>query len=203
MVRRGATRVILGVVLLVVLLVGGTAFRIWQIGGVDDRRHSDVILVLGTTQANGVPKPVFQARLDHARALYNDGVAPRVLTVGSRKPGDNYTEAQAGARYLNHHGVPHSALVTVNHGNDTLGSLRAAADVLHEHSWGSAVIVSDPWHELRARTMARDAGIAAWTSPTENGPMVHGGSTERHYIVRETAALLYYRLTKASVTAVE
>lgn len=194
---------ILGVVLLLVLLLGGTAFRIWQVGSVDDRRHADTLIVLGTTQANGVPQAVFRARLDHARALYNDGVAPRIVTVGSRKPGDNYTEAQAGVRYLNHHGVPRGALVAVDHGSDTLGSLRSAAGVLHEHGWASAIIVSDPWHELRARTMARDAGIEAWTSPTETGPMVHGGSTELHYIARETAALLYYRLTKASVSAVE
>lgn len=194
---------VLGVILLAVLLVGGTAFRIWQLGRVDDRDRADVLIVLGTTQANGVPRPVFQARLDHADDLYNQGVAPRIVTVGGRKPGDNYTEAQAGAMYLNRHGVPRNALVEVNHGHDTLRSIQAAAGVLHEHGWQTAVLVSDPWHELRARTMARDAGIDAWTSPTHTGPIVHGRYTEFHYIARETAALLYYRLTKASVSAVE
>lgn len=185
------------------LLVGGTAFRVWQVGGVDDRHHADVLLVLGTTQANGVPKSVFRARLDHVRELYNEGVAPRIVTVGGRERGDNFTEAQAGARYLNRNGVPRSALVEVNHGRDTLGSLRAVAGMLREHGWHSAVLVSDPWHEMRARAMAQDVGIETWTSPTRTGPMVQGRYTEFHYIARETAALLYYRLTKAPVSAIE
>ena len=61
------------------------------------------------------------------------------------------------------------------------------------------MIVSDPWHSLRARTMARDAGLTAWTSPTRSGPVVQTRETQARYIVRETGALLFYRLTHASV----
>ena len=65
--------------------------------------------------------------------------------------------------------------------------------------WGSALLVSDPWHSLRARTMARDAGLDAWASPTRSGPIVQTRETQARYIVRETGALLFYRLTHASV----
>jgi hypothetical protein len=45
--------------------------------------------------------------------------------------------------------------------------------------------------------MARDSGIDAWTSPTHSGPAVQTRTTQLKYIVRETAALLFYRVTKA------
>ena len=47
--------------------------------------------------------------------------------------------------------------------------------------------------------MARDTGLAAWASPTRSGPVVQTRETQLRYIVRETAALLFYRLTHASV----
>jgi hypothetical protein len=47
--------------------------------------------------------------------------------------------------------------------------------------------------------MARDSGLDAWASPTRSGPVVQTRETQLRYIVRETAALLYYRLTSASI----
>jgi hypothetical protein len=47
--------------------------------------------------------------------------------------------------------------------------------------------------------MARDSGLTAWSSPTRSGPVVQTRETQARYIVRETAAMLYYRLTHASV----
>jgi len=58
------------------------------------------------------------------------------------------------------------------------------------------VLVSDPWHSFRARTMAGDLGLEAWTAPTHSGPVVQERVTQLRYIVRETGALLYYRLTR-------
>ncbi|HYS38415.1 MAG TPA: YdcF family protein [Pseudonocardiaceae bacterium] len=197
LLRRWLVRGALAVVVALVLLVGGTAFRIWQYGRIDDRGHADVILVLGAAQYNGDPSAILRNRLDHARALYDEGVAGEIVTVGGRRPLDRFTEAQASGMYLVSQGVPSDRIVEVNTGNDTLNSLRAAAGVLRQHSWGSAVLVSDPWHMFRAETMAEDSGIDAWTSPTHSGPAVQTRTTQLKYIVRETAALLFYRVTKA------
>jgi uncharacterized SAM-binding protein YcdF (DUF218 family) len=197
LLRRWLVRGALAVVVALVLLVGGTAFRIWQYGRIDNRGHADVILVLGAAQYNGDPSTILRNRLDHARALYDEGVAGEIVTVGGRRPLDRFTEAQASGMYLVSQGVPSDRIVEVNTGNDTLNSLRAAAGVLRQHSWGSAVLVSDPWHMFRAETMAEDSGIDAWTSPTHSGPAVQTRTTQLKYIVRETAALLFYRVTKA------
>ncbi|MGH3623417.1 MAG: YdcF family protein [Sciscionella sp.] len=196
-------RVALGAVLLAVLLFGGTAFRVWQVARVDDRQPADVIVVLGAAQYDGRPSDVFSARLRHAKGLFDEGISDNVITVGGRRPKDTYTEAEAGDKYLVFRGVPSDRIVTVNAGSDTLGSLRAVSARMHERGWHTAVLVSDPWHSLRSRMMARDFGIDAWTSPTHSGPAVQTRQTQFRNIIRESAGALYYRLTRASAAEVD
>ncbi|MDT7627529.1 MAG: hypothetical protein QOF99_8430 [Pseudonocardiales bacterium] len=196
---RWLVRALVGSVLVAGLVVGGTAFRVWQVARVDDRRPVDVVVVLGAAQYDGSPSPIFAARLRHARELYDQGVAARIVTVGGRRAGDGFTEADAGRRYLVDRGVRSDAVVAIGEGSDTLESLRSVAATADQRGWHTALLVSDPWHSLRARTMARDSGLESWTSPTHSGPVVRTRETQVRYIVRETAALLFYRLTHASV----
>jgi len=199
--RRWAVRALVGAVLVGLLVLGGTAFRIWQVARIDDRSPADAIVVLGAAQYNGEPSPIFEARLEHARRLYDDGVARRVITTGGNQAGDAYTEAETGARWLADNGVPRGSTIAVGKGSDTLGSLRAAAEVAEQSGIESVVIVSDPWHSLRARAMADDVGVEAWTSPTHSGPIVQTRETQLRYIWRETQALLYYRFVKGPADA--
>ncbi|WP_460391953.1 YdcF family protein [Actinophytocola sediminis] len=180
-----------------VLVVGGTGFRVWQVARVDDQTKADVVIVLGAAQYDGRPSKVLEARLRKARILYEQGIAEHIVTTGGRQPGDEYTEAEAGAIWLADEGVPEDAVIGVGEGRDTLGSLRAAAEQANRRGWHTAVIVSDPWHSLRARTMAAELGLDAWTSPTHSGPIVQTREVQIRYILRETAALLYYRATRA------
>lgn len=188
---RLARRLVAVAVVAVLLVVAGTAVSIWWTARQDDRPRSDAIVVLGASQFDGEPSSVFKARLQHARALWEDGVAPRVVTVGGSRPGDRTTEADAGAAFLEQRGV---AAVAVPEGRNTLESMEAVERLMAEQGWGSAVLVTDPWHSLRSRTMARDQGIEAETSPTRAGPSVRTRGTQLRYIARETAAYLYYRL---------
>jgi uncharacterized SAM-binding protein YcdF (DUF218 family) len=193
---RWVRRASLGAVLVVLLVIGGTAFRIWQVARTDDRARADAIVVLGAAQYNGTPSPIFAARLSHAEDLYRDGVAKVIVTTGGNRTGDLYTEASAGEQSLVRAGVPASSTLAVGEGSDTLGSLRAVATALRQRGWHTVVVVSDPWHSLRARTMADDVGLDAWASPTHTGPIVQTRSTQFLYIYRETGALLFYLLTK-------
>ena len=199
--RRLATRIILGTLVVGFLVVGGTAFRVWQVARDDDRTHADMAVVLGAAQYNGVPSDVLEARLEHARRLYAQGVVGYIATTGGRQPGDNYTEGEAGRLWLEAHDVPTDRILEVGEGTDTLGSIRAVAAAAREKSLRTAVIVSDPWHSLRARTMAEDEGLDAWTSPTRSGPNVQTRATQLYYIRRETGGLLYYHLMKAPAGA--
>ncbi|MGH3871407.1 MAG: YdcF family protein [Pseudonocardiaceae bacterium] len=184
-------------VLVGALVVGGTFVRVWQVARVDDRSNADVVVVLGAAQYDGTPSAVLGSRLDHAARLWRAGIAPVIVTVGGRRDGDTYTEAEAGRNYLARYGIPATVVVAVGEGGDTLESLRAVARRAATAGWHTAVIVSDPWHSLRARTMANDLGLVSWTSPTRSGPIVQTRSIQAQYIVRESAALLHYRLTGA------
>src|SRR3954469_14945403 len=171
-------RVVVAAVLAFVLLVTSTALAIWWNARQDERPRSDAIVVLGSAQYNGVPSSIFQARLEHAKALYDDGVAPVIVTVGGKAAGDAFTEAEAGEEYLANAGVPDDALLAVPEGVDTLESMRVVSAAFGERGWTSAVLVTDPWHAMRAERMAQDAGIEAVSSPTRQGPAVETRGTQ-------------------------
>jgi uncharacterized SAM-binding protein YcdF (DUF218 family) len=193
-------RVLGAAVLAVVLVVVSTALAIWWNARQDSRPVSDAIVVLGSAQYNGVPSSIFEARLLHAVRLYEDGVAPVIVTVGGKATGDQFTEAEAGRDYLANAGIPADALLAVPEGVDTLQSMRAVAAAFDERGWTSAVLVTDPWHAMRAERMAEDAGMEAESSPTRQGPAVQTRATQFRYILRETAAYLLYRATGESVS---
>jgi uncharacterized SAM-binding protein YcdF (DUF218 family) len=192
-------RVVGAAVLALLLLVTSTALAIWWNARQDSRPSSDAIVVLGSAQYNGVPSSIFAARLEHARKLYEAGVAPVIVTVGGKETGDQFTEAEAGRDYLAHEGIPDKALLAVPEGVDTLESMRVVASAFDQRGWHSAVLVTDPWHAMRAQRMAADQGIEAQSSPTRQGPAVQTRATQFRYILRETAAYLLYRATGESV----
>jgi uncharacterized SAM-binding protein YcdF (DUF218 family) len=193
------SRVVGAAVLALLLLVTSTALAIWWTARQDSRPASDAIVVLGSAQYNGVPSSIFAARLEHAKKLYEAGVAPVIVTVGGKATGDQFTEAQAGRAYLADAGVPRKALLAVPTGVDTLESMRAVSSAFGQRGWRSAVLVTDPWHAMRAQRMAEDSGMVATSSPTRQGPAVQTRDTQFRYILRETAAYLLYRATGESV----
>lgn len=193
----GVIVTLVGVVVVTPLTVG---LRVWYQARQDERPHSDAIIVLGAAQYNGVPSPTLKWRLQHALELYQHGVAKRIVTVGGKAPGDNFTEADSGRRWLvRTGGVPADRVISVPVGRDTLQSFKAVGAEFRRLGLHSGVIVTDPWHELRAKRMASDNGIDPAGSPTRSGPSVQTRDTQYHYIVRETGGYLSYVLLGRSV----
>ncbi|MGB9378808.1 MAG: YdcF family protein [Mycobacteriales bacterium] len=191
-------RILAGALLIVVLVVGVTAFNVWSVARQDHRDKVDAIVVLGASQFDGRPSTIFASRLDHAARLLKTGVAPRIITVGGSRPTDRYSEAGSGKSYLQAYGIDGAKVFAVEKGGDTLQSMKALAPFMRKHGWHSAVLVTDPWHEARSRKMARDQGIDATTSPSRTGPAVATRATQARYILRETAAYLYYEIFRRS-----
>jgi uncharacterized SAM-binding protein YcdF (DUF218 family) len=191
---RLAAKAVAAVVTIALLVLALTAGRVWWTARQDDRRVSDAIVVLGAAQFDGRPSSVFTARLVHARNLWRDDVAPRIITVGGNREGDRFTEAAAGKRWLTENGVPARRIVAVPTGSDTLSSVTAVHKSMQRRGWSTAVVVTDPWHALRTGSMASDRGIEAVLSPTRRGPAVRQRSTEIRYIGRETLAYIYWKV---------
>jgi uncharacterized SAM-binding protein YcdF (DUF218 family) len=169
--------------------------RIWQQGATDEQRPADAIVVLGAAQYDGRPSPVFEARLEHAVALWKAGIAPHFVVTGGKLPGDRTTEAAVARAYAIAHGVPADAIFGEDQAHNTLSSLAAVAALMRERGLGSAVIVSDPTHMLRALRMAEDLGIDAWGSPTTNSPLAGDAARTAQATLHELGALAVYFLT--------
>jgi vancomycin permeability regulator SanA len=201
---RWPIRVVAVLVVVALLVPAVTATRIWWFSRQDDRTPADVAIVLGAAQFDGDPSPVFESRLRHAKDLYDEGVVPRIYTVGGSREGDRFTEAAAGERFLEERlDVPAGVVTAVPEGDDTQASLAAAARTMADEELNSAVVVTDPIHSFRSRAMARDLGIDAWASPARSGSSRASERNGMRYVLRETTAYLAYVATqRAGVNAV-
>ncbi|HEY7874056.1 MAG TPA: YdcF family protein [Actinomycetota bacterium] len=190
---------ITGITALVLVLLlaypGWLALRIWQQSRDDEQHSADAIVVLGAAQYNGDPSPIFEARLDHAAFLYDLGMSETVIVTGGKQPGDNFTEAQAGNRYLTESkDVPVDAIVEVG-GNTTWESLQEVADVAEDERVESLLLVSDPLHGYRIKTMARDLGFEeAYASPASYLNVNRSRLTKAKELVHEVASMLNYAI---------
>ena len=185
--RRWLVLGVLGLVGLLALYYLFNLFAVWRSARNDEARPADAIVVLGAAQYDGRPSPVLAARLDHALALWQDGLAPRIVVTGGQLEGDRFTEATAAAEYLIARGVPDSAILREVQGTSTWESLAATARILHNRGLERVLVVSDPYHSLRARETAREVGLDAYSSPTLTSP-VHGWS-EWKRMFREAAGV--------------
>jgi uncharacterized SAM-binding protein YcdF (DUF218 family) len=178
---------------------GALALGIWGLlllaiyayGRSDFSRPADAIVVLGAAQYDGRPSPVLRARLDHAIALYHQGVAPILITTGGVGAGDTVSEAVVGMRYAVRQGVAPDSILTERRGVRTVESIAAVAALMRQRDLETAVLVSDPFHSLRLRLLAARYGIRATTSPTRSSPISADRSEEWRHVVRESGIIIF------------
>jgi len=140
-------------------------------GARDQARNADAIVVLGAAQYNGRPSPVFRARLDHAAALYQRGLAPVVLVTGGVGAGDTLSESEVGRRYLAKAGLPDGAVLALPAGTSTSASLAGVARWFSGRDSRRVLLVSDGFHMLRLQIIATRLGLVPFTSPAANSPI--------------------------------
>jgi uncharacterized SAM-binding protein YcdF (DUF218 family) len=180
--RRPVLLAVLGALLIGVGYVGITFLQVWNTSRADDARPAEAIVVLGAAQYSGTPSPALAGRLDHALALYDEGLAPLIVVTGGGQEGDITTEAKTGYDYLRDRGVPDEAILLEVDGTSTYESLRAAKRFLEPRDVDDVILVSDPSHSHRSRDIAEEVGLVAVVSPT-------GASTTWSQLVRETGAV--------------
>jgi uncharacterized SAM-binding protein YcdF (DUF218 family) len=171
-----------------------TVFALWLISAVsvlvwssrDEARPAQAIVVLGAAQYAGKPSPVLRARLDHALDLWNRHLASLLILTGGTGSGDTTSEAAVGRKYAKKHGVPDSAILVENEGRTTSESMRAVAGMLEVRGLQSALLVSDPFHMLRLRILARRFGFTPYTSPTRTSPISPNREERWKYIFSES-----------------
>jgi uncharacterized SAM-binding protein YcdF (DUF218 family) len=181
-IRRILTIVV--VTVFVVWIISAAAVLIWSFR--DEARPSQAIVVLGAAQYAGKPSPVLRARLDHALDLWNRQLASLLILTGGTGIGDTTSEAAVGRTYARKRGVPDSAILVENEGRTTSESMRAVAGMLEARGLQSALLVSDPFHMLRLRILARRFGFIPYTSPTKTSPISPNREERWKYIFSES-----------------
>jgi uncharacterized SAM-binding protein YcdF (DUF218 family) len=191
-VLRWPLRVVLAAVGLVVAYLLFNFAQVWWASRQNQARPAQAIVVLGAAQYNGVPSPDLRARLDQALLLWRAGLARVVVVTGGKEPGDAYTEATAGATYLEARGVPPADIVAEGTGRNSWQSLVAAASMLERRQARRVLLVSDPFHDKRIALMAGELGLTPYVSPTRTSPI--RGLAVIPYFAKETVEVALGRI---------
>src|SRR6266850_859525 len=178
-------KLVAAVIVMIALTFGWAAVvvAVALAGAHDQATTADAIAVLGAAQYNGRPSPVFRARLDHAAALYQRGLAPVVLVTGGVGSGDTVSESEVGRRYLLKAGLPGEALIPLPASDDTYASLTQVQRWFEGRGSRRVLLVSDGFHMLRLRIIAARLGLTPLTSAAPGSPI-------RASMRRNTAYLL-------------
>ena len=155
---------------------------------------AEAIVVLGAAQYDGRPSPQLEGRLLTAIDLWNDGSAKYFIVTGGRQEGDRFTEAETSRSVALDSGVPDSNILFEDEGTTTWESLQGVAQIVQQYEISSVILVTDPYHAMRASLIAKRSGInVAGVAPVQDSVVSGFSSLRRHLI--ETAGVAIGRVT--------
>ena len=154
--------------------------QVWNTGRSADRQPVDAIVVLGAAQYDGRPSPQFPARLDHVLELWNLNLASYIVVTGGKQQGDRFTEAATARKFFVLKGVSSDLIVEENSGTTTYASLLAVSQIASQKKITRVLIVSDPFHLLRAKLIAKEVGLNAGSSSTRSSVIQGGDAFKRN-----------------------
>lgn len=156
-----------GVVVLVAAVWFGWVYvQIQAVADRDDATPADAIAVFGAAEYAGRPSPVLHARLDKAVLLYQEQIAPIIITLGGGSDKDSgMTEGGVGRDYLLANGVPFSNIIAETYSIDTEQQVQRLAAIAENRHLDHIVVVSDGTHLFRIAELCRRAGLDVYTSP--------------------------------------
>ena len=104
-------------------------------------------------------------RSQHAAALWQAGVADRIICAGGRGDGMSTSEAAACRDILARNGIPRSAVILEERSRSTEENAINSAAIMRELGMQSAALVTDDCHILRASWIFRQQGLDLSASP--------------------------------------
>lgn len=176
------------------------AFLMWRVvrfSEQDQTQPADAAIVLGAGVFRGRPSPVLRARIDHAIGLYNDGTVEKIIFTGGIGRNDSLSEAEVSANYAIGRGVSADDILLEDKSTSTVENLRFAKELGEASGLNEYLIVSTPYHMLRATWIARDIGLEATSSPTRSTRWI-SDRTRRAALVQETISITLYSLRRWS-----
>jgi len=186
----------LGVVALAAFLAL-TAVRIVHEGSLQEVHSADAIVVFGAAEYSGHPSPVLRARLDHAFDLFQEGIAPVVITTGGAAADPSFSEGGVGRDYLARRGIPERNLIAETQGSDTAQSAVRVAVIMRANGLRSCVAVSDAYHVFRIKRLLKHEGIGPVYVAPRPDSRPHGAGQRLYALLREASSYLLWKLGAA------
>ena len=117
--------------------------------------RADAIVVLGRgVDADGTLPAGARCRMERAIALFNAGIAPRIIASGRNslmaEALPPVTEAAAMARFAIAAGIPEDAILTEDESRDTIGNAYfTSRRILEPNGWDAIRVVTSDYHVPR------------------------------------------------------
>ncbi|HVO44551.1 MAG TPA: YdcF family protein [Aggregatilineales bacterium] len=172
--RRWLARWLAIVFLILFLAASAFAVFVYAYGGTDRAQPADVIIILGAgTNADGTPTMPQIRRVRHGVALYQKGLAPRLLCTGGFTREHPVSEAATCVALARAGGVPESAILREDVSTTTQENAIEARTVMTAHDLHTAILVSDRAHLFRAEWLFHHYGMDVFVSPAQatQGPL--------------------------------
>ena len=188
--------------LISLVVIGIPAFffgQVWWAAHYPEKRSTEFAVVMGAAQYDGRPSDALEARLQQALNLYKSGLVKKIVTVGAGAPGDRFTEARAGRRWLIQNGVARSNVIEIPAGRDTIDSTKAYSEYFKKNQIMQVIVVTDPYHCKRATYIADDLGLNSTCSPVKSGPNSLKNSSLKFFWREGNAYIAYRTLEKIGV----
>jgi len=171
-----------------------TAVQIVRTASLEEIHPADAIVVFGAAEYSGHPSPVLKARLDHAFDLYEQHVAPVLITTGGAAADPKFSEGGVGEDYLLKRGVPENALIAETQGSDTSRSAQRVAVIMRANGLQSCVAVSDAYHVFRIRKLLEHEGIGPVYVAPRADSRPHGMASRTISVLREATSYFLWKL---------
>lgn len=127
----------------------------------DRQQRSDIGVILGNkVNEDGTLSARLTQRLACGLALYRSGRVPRLLVSGGLGK-EGFYEGTKMREYLRRHGVPDTAIIVDNAGNNTQQTVRNVAQLRARLRIRSILVISQFYHISRTKLLFRQAGFTA------------------------------------------
>jgi uncharacterized SAM-binding protein YcdF (DUF218 family) len=164
--------------------------------GREEARPADFIVIFGAAQYNGRPSPVYKARLDHALALYQNQLAPTLITTGGKGIDLRFSEAEVGKTYLMNHAVPEARILMESTGLNTVESIQKVKELIGTPQNVRLIAVSDGFHLFRIKKILEDQHMVVYASPARHSPIELNWRSRTVASLRESFIFTAYKLSR-------
>ena len=144
-------------------LCGHTAYTVFD-GLTDSGQTADVAVILGSkVNEDGTLSTRLSQRLDYGLQLYRSGRVKKLLVSGGLGK-EGFLEGTKMNDFLAKNGVPDSAIVVDNHGDNTVATVENTLHLKDSLHYTRLIVVSQYFHLTRTKMLFRKRQFTAISS---------------------------------------